>query len=102
MYTLLYAGCSVEYTWRIAIAIGSLPAIVALVLRSRVRETPAFQITYERNHHSWRVLVRSAARVYGRQLLGTAGAWMLFDFTFYANGMFHACSLFLGRLVFFV
>lgn len=43
VYLCLYAGCSIDFTWRFALAFGALPALLAFPWRLRMHETESFE-----------------------------------------------------------
>jgi PHS family inorganic phosphate transporter-like MFS transporter len=100
-------GCSAAFTWRFALAFGSVPVLLALPWRWRMHETDSFErIKRERQDvrnddgsiptEAEHVLgggrlgeLRRGFRLYKYHLLGTSLCWFLLDVDFYANGLFN-------------
>jgi MFS family permease len=94
---LLTAGIGQEHAWRIMLALGAVPALVAFVLRRRMSETPRFLIARQEDAERDRddPAARRPARSGLREALadrrlrgwlaGTGLAWLLFDFVYYGN-----------------
>jgi len=90
-----------DSNWRIAVALGALPAVVALYFRFTMTETEPFSAYGSRAAAEAR-----AAQSLGKEppsafqgccqaisdnfmlLLGTAGSWFILDVTFYGNSLF--------------
>ena len=92
----LSSGRSTEFTWRFALAFGSVPAILAFPWRLLMHETETFEKLKELRHHHngkneetshWEE-VSNSFKLYKWHMLGTALAWFLLDVDFYANGLF--------------
>ena len=104
---LLCSGFSAAFTWRFALAFGSVPVAAALPWRWRMLETDSFErIKQERQDvcnedgtipsETEHVLgggrigeLKRGFRLYKWHLLGTASCWFLLDVDFYANGLFN-------------
>ncbi|HLH46060.1 MAG TPA: MFS transporter [Acidimicrobiales bacterium] len=104
---LLGSGIGDDATWRILLALGAVPAAAVIWLRSRMPESPRFQAEVRGNgREALRDLSRfaggslgpaapapvsprsSRAATAGRLIpliVGTAGAWFLFDYAYYGN-----------------
>lgn len=107
---LLAGGVSHSMTWRLLLAIGALPAAGAVYLRSRMPESPRFAarvkgksedvVDHLEKYADVAVEMAPAAhertgsmglkafltdRRMLRLLIGTAGAWFLFDYAYYGN-----------------
>ncbi len=83
-----------EYVWRILLLIGAIPALFVFHYRRKISETPRYifnqknsliyieETTYlflkKHSIFSWR---------WFKPLLGTCGAWFLFDIAFYGNAV---------------
>lgn len=85
MYVMLKAGTDRDTTWRLGLALGAVPGLVAFYFRWRSEETSAFKHAKSQRVSHW-INIRAALRVYWKPLLGTAGTWLLLDITFYGNG----------------
>ena len=108
--SLIGAGFSHEMTWRLLLGFGAIPAAAVVYVRTKIPESPRFrshvegdseaarsemgsfaglrlaeQETPGYNHHL--MTLRSFLR--SRRMLvlvvGTAGAWFLFDYAYYGN-----------------
>jgi len=92
---LLKAGISTDYTWRIMLALGAIPALSVFWLRRQIKETPRFLLAQLEDREAKQ---RAAARhqatglrgmLADRRLLvwliGASLAWLLFDFVYYGN-----------------
>ena len=86
----LSIGLTPNATWRVALAFGAVPAILAFPWRLRMHETESFERVQESrkkgvSHRSEFLL---AFRLYKWHMLGTALSWFLLDVDFYANGKY--------------
>jgi len=108
--TLLASGLSHETTWRLLLAFGAVPAAAVIYLRARMPESPRFQaqvqaastkalteisgysdgaiqtasVTYESSAPMGLRRFLVDRRMLGL-IIGTAGAWFLFDYAYYGN-----------------
>ena len=107
---LLSSGVGDSLTWRILLGLGAVPAAAVVYLRSRMPESPRYlaqvqgkhdRAAGELEHFSQGVIVEptrtgSASKRMRlgtfltdphmlKLLLGTAGAWFLFDYAYYGN-----------------
>jgi MFS transporter, PHS family, inorganic phosphate transporter len=96
---LLGAGTSHEIAWRIMLGLGAIPAAAVMYLRSRMPESPRFQLhaaqagtaTAQATAQPTAQPRRAGLRQFlGNRrnlvlLLGTAGTWFLFDYAYYGN-----------------
>jgi MFS family permease len=107
---LLAGGVSHSMTWRLLLAFGALPAAGVIYLRSKMPESPRFiarvkggsaevidQIerysqgaikaspTLHERTGSMKLRAFLSDRRMLRLLIGTAGAWFLFDYAYYGN-----------------
>ena len=78
--------------WRFLLGFGCIPGLLVAPLRAKKRPTGAETHHGEDNPNKtsesfYKSLMKNKAGLTG-QLLGTAGAWFLFDITFYANALF--------------
>jgi MFS transporter, PHS family, inorganic phosphate transporter len=91
--SLLGVGTSHELAWRIMLGLGAVPAAAVLYLRGKLPESPRYQLA--RAAPVPRPRATSAARPRPREffanrrnlvmLIGTAGAWFIFDYAYYGN-----------------
>jgi len=86
------------WAWRLTLAFGALPGIALIPFRAvEPKQEDDFAEMDEDMpvKLSWGQGLKMACgdRVYWRKLLGTAGGWVLFDFTFYGNNLFQASVL---------
>ena len=110
VFLLVVVSARLEAVWRIALALGAAPAACALASRLRHGESAAYVAERASRRRAdgdgendadggggggadgeapwaqWRLL----ARMYGLRLVGTAGAWFLWDIVYYANCLFSA------------
>jgi PHS family inorganic phosphate transporter-like MFS transporter len=107
---LLSSGLSHDVTWRILLGLGAVPAAGIIYLRSKMPESPRFKAQVQgKGHQARNELAEFSAGVVAAQpsteqpserlklgqflrnrrmlklLLGTAGAWFLFDYAYYGN-----------------
>jgi MFS transporter, PHS family, inorganic phosphate transporter len=107
---LLSSGIGNSLTWRILLGLGAIPAAAVVYLRSKMPESPRYLAQVQGEHEraagdlerfSEGVIAEpaGAGSVSGRLklgafltdrrmlklLLGTAGAWFLFDYAYYGN-----------------
>jgi MFS family permease len=106
-FGLLALNISPSLIWRIMLGFGALPALSVLYLRRQIPETPRYHISngnmdeakaivqnitgkkLEINEEYRQSISRfSALKKYWVLLLGTAGAWFLFDISYYGTGIF--------------
>lgn len=108
--TLLSAGTSSSLTWRLMLGLGAVPAAAVIYLRAKMPESPRFRASVKgeheraarelhhfaagaiasaeasattRKHLSLREFVRNPRML--SLVVGTAGAWFLFDYAYYGN-----------------
>ncbi len=110
--TLVASGISHDIAWRLMLGLGAIPAMAVIYFRRRMPESPRYvsQVlgrekeaatslqTYSEGH----VVVQEAKDVSGKRLsawsfltdwrllktlIGTAGAWFLFDYAYYGNSI---------------
>uniref|UniRef100_A0A7S2Q405 Major facilitator superfamily (MFS) profile domain-containing protein n=1 Tax=Zooxanthella nutricula TaxID=1333877 RepID=A0A7S2Q405_9DINO len=76
----LQAGCSPDFTWRFGFGFGAMVSLLNMVLRLLlVEDSEGFKAQQVHNEkEGWR---RSATKLrkYSRLLVGTCGAWFLYD-----------------------
>eukprot|EP00047_Mylnosiga_fluctuans_P007128 m.251292 g.251292 ORF g.251292 m.251292 type:complete len:421 (-) comp17147_c0_seq1:341-1603(-) len=89
MLILLSTACPRDVAWRIGLGFGAVPAAIAFTIRSRSHETKDFVAVKESRVSHWNNM-RAACAVYWKEMIGTAGTWLLLDITFYGNGLFTA------------
>jgi MFS family permease len=83
---LLGAGTSHGVAWRIMLGLGAVPAAAVMYLRSKMPESPRYQL-----HVQARPAQRPGLREFltsRRNLIllaGTAGTWFIFDYAYYGN-----------------
>jgi PHS family inorganic phosphate transporter-like MFS transporter len=110
---LLRSGISSDLVWRLLLGLGAIPAAAVVFLRSKVPESPRFEQQVKGNHvqaadHAAHFthgvvtadvpsdqMAQATRRMSFRTfltdrrmltlLLGTAGAWFLFDYAYYGN-----------------
>eukprot|EP00123_Amoebidium_parasiticum_P016714 comp23557_c0_seq1/m.39786 comp23557_c0_seq1/g.39786 ORF comp23557_c0_seq1/g.39786 comp23557_c0_seq1/m.39786 type:complete len:495 (-) comp23557_c0_seq1:405-1889(-) len=85
---LLQAGCPYEVAWRFALAFGAFPAACVFYFRVKLHETDDFKDAKEVRVSHWGN-VKSAIRVFWKEMIGTAAAWFFLDIAFYGNGLFN-------------
>jgi PHS family inorganic phosphate transporter-like MFS transporter len=81
----------IEYVWRIALGFGAIPSIMAFILRVTMHESREFQKIQEEKLVWWREIYKRADKImsnHKKDLLGTAGTWLIFDIVFYGNALF--------------
>ncbi|OYV59675.1 MAG: hypothetical protein B7Z69_06475 [Actinobacteria bacterium 21-73-9] len=109
--TLLSVGLADSVVWRLLLALGAVPAAAVIYLRGRMPESPRFVHHVKGEHEAAArslvdfaqgeivtdgpVVTTASTRVTWRQfissgstwklILGTAGAWFLFDYAYYGN-----------------
>lgn len=109
--TLLSSGLAGGVVWRVLLVLGAIPAAAVIALRSKMPESPRFVhhvkgrhaeaarslVTFARGELTagepvstgatspvtWRAFVTRWAT--WRLIIGTAGAWFLFDYAYYGN-----------------
>src|ERR1700761_752027 len=107
---LLGSGAGDELSWRLLLGLGAIPAAAVLYLRTKMPESPRYQAQVQgRTERAARQLDHVAGAELGRvgargvrrhamglkaflsnprylvMLLGTAGAWFIFDYAYYGN-----------------
>ena len=107
--TLLGAGASDDVAWRILLGLGAVPAAAVIYLRSRMPESPRYQIQVQGKaelaasqlsaftggqvngngagafRHQMGLRAFLTNRRYLVLLAGTAGTWFLLDYAYYGN-----------------
>jgi len=106
---LLGAGSSNDVAWRAMLALGAVPAAAVVYLRSRMPESPRYQVQVQgrrnetlseiaafsdgevnggstaRLRHTMGLRAFLTNRRYLVMLAGTAGTWFLLDYAYYGN-----------------
>jgi MFS transporter, PHS family, inorganic phosphate transporter len=93
---LLATGLNQDYTWRIMLALGAVPAVAVFRMRRRLSETPRFRLAQQEAQNNGQAAPVSPAGAAGlrqvladrrlvRWLAGASLAWLLFDFVYYGN-----------------
>jgi MFS transporter, PHS family, inorganic phosphate transporter len=88
---LLGAGTGHEIAWRIMLGLGAIPAAAVMYLRSRMPESPRYQLhAAQTGTAEAQPRTASLRQFLGNRrnlvlLLGTAGTWFLFDYAYYGN-----------------
>ncbi len=84
---LLGGGLGDDMVWRILLGLGALPAAAVVYLRTRMPESPRYQIQVrgqaERQQMGLRAFLTD--RRWLIMLAGTAGTWFLLDYAYYGN-----------------
>ena len=107
--TLLGAGVSDNLAWRILLGLGAVPAAAVIYLRSRMPESPRYQVQVQGKaeqaasqisdftggkvngngagsfRHQMGLRAFLTNRKYLILLAGTAGSWFLLDYAYYGN-----------------
>jgi MFS transporter, PHS family, inorganic phosphate transporter len=83
---LLGGGLGNDTVWRILLGLGALPALGVIYLRTRMPESPRYQIQV-RGNAKQRMGLRAflTDRRWLVMLAGTAGTWFLLDYAYYGN-----------------
>jgi PHS family inorganic phosphate transporter-like MFS transporter len=92
---LLKAGISTDYTWRIMLALGAIPALSVFWLRRQIKETPRFLLAQMEDREA-KEKAAAEHRATGLRgvlanrrmlvwLIGASLAWLVFDFVYYGN-----------------
>uniref|UniRef100_A0A0G4H4L2 Major facilitator superfamily (MFS) profile domain-containing protein n=1 Tax=Chromera velia CCMP2878 TaxID=1169474 RepID=A0A0G4H4L2_9ALVE len=92
----ILAGASVGFTWRFALAFGTVPTIIAVGLRLVMEEPQEFAEAKKKqkvksgngNVGEFSAGCWNTLRAYKWPLVGTAGCWFLLDVSFYGNTLF--------------
>ncbi len=108
---LVSTGMNIDYVWRILLALGAVPAAAVLYLRRKMPESPRYLARVEGKTKEAVSAIRaysegviSVAETDERRsrislmkflttpryllyLLGTAGAWFVFDYAYYGNSV---------------
>jgi len=89
--SLLGAGTSHDVAWRIMLGLGAVPAAAVMYLRSKMPESPRYQLHVQARTVQGRSAQRPGLREFltnRRNLIllaGTAGTWFIFDYAYYGN-----------------
>ena len=83
---LLGGGLGDDTVWRILLGVGALPAAGVIYLRTRMPESPRYQIQV-RGKAKQQIGLRTflTDRRWLIMLAGTAGTWFLLDYAYYGN-----------------
>eukprot|EP01132_Coremiostelium_polycephalum_P010755 gene10755-13163_t len=76
----------IDVVWRLALAIGGIPGLIMIYFRIRMKETTQYATRAKVQKRDMFLIIKK----YWKTLIGTAGAWLIIDITFYANGLFNA------------
>ena len=110
---VVFAVPDLNLAWRLILGLGALPALVTIYYRTRLPETPRFDISQGRvgdaartvgtitgasvaptgSGRSVRVSFRQIVRSYGLLMVGTAATWFLLDIAFYSTNIFNPLIL---------
>ena len=110
---VVYAVPTLDIAWRLILGLGALPAVLTIYFRTRMPETPRFDIARGRVGAAARTVgtltgapvssstttgrigvpFRQLLRSYGLLLFGTAAAWFLVDIAFYSTNIFNPLIL---------
>lgn len=91
----LSAKAHLEVLWRLLLAFGAVPSIVAFGFRWKLHESAVFEQSRRtangstERHKPWFKILRQ----YGKVLLGTAGIWLLMNIFQYSLGSFKSTIL---------
>ncbi|MCL4374025.1 MAG: MFS transporter [Candidatus Marsarchaeota archaeon] len=85
---LLYGGVSYGLAWRLLLAFGAVPALIAIPVRKKLNETPWYNELVKRRAAKKQASFYSIARKRPSVLVGTALSWFLVDVTYYGTGIF--------------
>jgi MFS transporter, PHS family, inorganic phosphate transporter len=83
--SLLGAGTNHELAWRIMLGLGAVPAAAVMYLRSKMPESPRYQLAAAARRPRPRPREFFANRRNLILLIGTAGTWFIFDYAYYGN-----------------
>jgi MFS family permease len=85
--SLLGAGTSHEIAWRIMLGFGAVPAAAVMYLRSKMPESPRYQLHKRARKTAKRPSLREFLTTRRNLVLlaGTAGTWFIFDYAYYGN-----------------
>jgi len=84
---LLGGGLGDDTVWRILLGLGAVPAAAVIYLRTRMPESPRYQIQVRGNAERRPMGLRAflTDRRWLIMLAGTAGTWFLLDYAYYGN-----------------
>jgi PHS family inorganic phosphate transporter-like MFS transporter len=82
---LLGLGTAHGTAWRIMLGLGAVPAAAVMYLRSRMPESPRYQLRVQapKKRPGLRVFLTNRRNLL--LLAGTAGSWFIFDYAYYGN-----------------
>jgi MFS transporter, PHS family, inorganic phosphate transporter len=110
---VVYAFPSLDLAWRLILGLGAVPAILTIYFRTRLPETPRFDLSRGRvgeaartvgsitgtpvapagTNAPMRISFRQIVRSYGLLIFGTAATWFLLDIAFYSTNIFNPLIL---------
>ena len=110
---VVYAIPNLDLAWRLILGLGSLPAVLTIYFRTRMPETPRFEIARGRVGAAAKTVgtitgskltsvtttggtgipIRQLFKSYGLLILGTAATWFLLDIAFYSTNIFNPIIL---------
>ncbi len=110
---VVYAVPNLDVAWRLILGLGALPALLTIYYRTRMPETPRFDLAHGRlgaaartvgsitgtrlsssgSSRSIGVPFRQILRSYGTLIFGTAATWFLLDIAFYSTNIFNPLIL---------
>jgi len=88
--SLVLAEVQLKYIWRIALAFGLVPSLIAFALRYRMEETSQQPTGEHPVLHSYLASIRSVVGPKWVILVGACLCWFLFNITSYGQGSFSA------------
>ncbi len=84
---LLLGGVPYGLAWRLLLAFGAIPALIAIPVRKKLNETPWYkELTSQKPMRKERFATMASKRP--KVLVGTALSWFLIDVTYYGTGIF--------------
>ncbi|HYA58423.1 MAG TPA: MFS transporter [Thermoplasmata archaeon] len=110
---VVYAVPNLDIAWRIILGLGALPAVLTVYYRTRIPETPRFDLAQGKagaaaktvgsitgtrlaassTQRTVGVPLRQLLRSYGLLVFGTAATWFLLDIAFYSTSIFNPLIL---------
>ena len=110
---VVYLVPNLTLDWRLVLGLGAVPALLTIYFRSRLPETPRFELAHGRagaaastvgsitgvamtssgTARPAGVPLRQILRTYGLLLFGTAATWFLLDIAFYSTNIFNPLIL---------
>lgn len=92
VFLIVFAACGEAHystVWRVCFAIGCIWPLSVFYFRVRMLNSKLYRKSAIKKNVPYRIIIR----YYWKNMIGTAGAWFLYDFVTFPNGVFSGAIL---------